>query len=82
VRNNGRQPASQILDVADVGPAQPNPGFLDGILRFARRPEHAIRHHAQLPQVCFELRSQPLSCIHSYRILQPVATEYMPVKEY
>ena len=63
-RNDGRQPASKARDVAHIGPAQPYPGFLDGILRFARRSEHAIRHRAQMRPVSFELIGEPLTCRH------------------
>ena len=70
-RNDGRQPAPETGDVAHVAPAQPNPGFLDGILRFARRPEHAIRHGAQMRPVLLESISEPLACCHRHRVLWP-----------
>jgi len=63
-RDDGRQPAPETRDVARIGPAQPNPGFLDGILGFAGRPEHAIRHRAQVRPVFFESISERLGCRH------------------
>ena len=63
-RDDGREPGAQVLDVADIGPSEPNPALLDRILGFARGPEHPIRHRAQMRPVLFELLGEPLRCGH------------------
>ncbi len=35
-RDDGREPGAQVLDAADIGPAESNPALLDRILGFAR----------------------------------------------
>ena len=35
-RHDGRQPGAQVLDATDIGPAEPNPAFLNRIVCFAR----------------------------------------------
>ncbi len=46
------------------GAAESNPAFLNGIVCFARRPEHSIGHRAQMRPVLFELLGEPLRCGH------------------
>ena len=48
------QPAAQVLDRAGVGPAEPEPGLLDGVLRLAQRPEHPVGHRPQVRPVRLE----------------------------
>ena len=45
---HGGQPAAQVVDVAGLGPAEPEPGLLHGILGLAERAEHPVGHRAQL----------------------------------
>ena len=54
-RDDGRQPGAQVLDGADVGPAEPNPALLDRVLCFARGPEHPIRHRPQVRPVLLRI---------------------------
>ena len=68
-RDDGREPGAQVLDVADIGPAESNPAFLDRILGFARRPEHPIRHGPQMRAVLFELLGQRLGYRHPVTFL-------------
>jgi hypothetical protein len=42
VRNDGGQPAAQILDLVGIGAAQPQPSFLHGVICFSAGPQHAI----------------------------------------
>jgi hypothetical protein len=59
-RDDRREPGAQVLDAGHIGPAESNPAFLDRILGFARRPEHPIRHRAQMRPVLLELFGEPL----------------------
>ena len=63
-RDDRREPGPQVVDAADIGAAQPNPAFLDGVLGVAGRPEHAIRDRAQMRPVLFELLGEPFRCGH------------------
>ena len=63
-RHDRRQPSPQVLDSADIRPAQSDPGFLDGVLRLADRSEHAIRDRPHVRPVLFELLGEPLRCGH------------------
>src|SRR5438067_2458562 len=56
--------STEILDVTDVGPDDSNPASLNGVLCFARRPEHPIRDRAQMTPVLFELLGEPLRRRH------------------
>ena len=40
------QPATEVLDVAGVGAAQPQPGFLHGVVGLARRAERMVGNRA------------------------------------
>ena len=53
-RHDGRQPCTHVLDVAHVGPAGPEPRFLDGVIGLGQRPEHAVGHRTQPPPVGLE----------------------------
>ena len=54
------QPGAQVLDVARVGPAEPDPGLLDGVVRLAQRAEHPVGHAAQVRAVRLEALGQPV----------------------
>lgn len=49
------QPPPQVVDGRSVGAAQPEPAFLDGVLRFTDRSEHAVGHRPHVRPVRFEL---------------------------
>src|SRR5438445_11778746 len=53
-RHDRRQPSPQVTDTTDIGAAQSDPGFLDGVLRLADRSEHAIGDRPHMRSVLFE----------------------------
>jgi hypothetical protein len=61
LRDGRRQPAAQVLDIAGVGAAEPEPGFLNGILGFAQRAEDPDRRRPQAGSVLLESVGQPAS---------------------
>jgi hypothetical protein len=67
-RHDRRQPPPQVVDTTDIPAAQPNPGFLDGVLRLADRSEHAIRDRPQPRSVLFKLLGEALWCGHQLRM--------------
>ncbi len=58
-----RQPAAEVLDLAGVGPAEPKPGLLHGIVGFGGRAQHAKGNRPQVATVVLELLRQ-LVAIH------------------
>jgi hypothetical protein len=65
-RDNGRQPSPEVLDAARVGAAEPEPGFLDGVLRLAQRAEHPVGDPAQMAPVLLEPPRQPVALLHGH----------------
>jgi hypothetical protein len=59
-RHHGGQPGAQILDVVRAAAVEPQPGFLDGIVGFARCAQHAIGNRPQVRPVPFKLFRQTL----------------------
>ena len=53
-RDDGRQPAAQVLDLVRVGARRLQPRLLHGVVRVARGPEDAVRHGAQVAAVLVE----------------------------
>ena len=53
-----RQPAAEIFDRRSIGAAQPQPGFLHGIVDLAGRAQHAVGHRAQMAAVGLEFLGQ------------------------
>jgi hypothetical protein len=53
-RDDGGQPAAQVVDVADVGAVHPQPGFLDGVVGLAARIEHPVGDRSQVRTVLLE----------------------------
>jgi len=43
-----RQPSAQVLDPAGVGAVEPEPNFLDGVVRLGQRAEHPVGHRSQV----------------------------------
>ncbi len=43
--------------------AEPEPGFLDGVVGFARRAEHPLGHAPQMGTVGLELAGQPFPVV-------------------
>jgi hypothetical protein len=56
--------ARELVDIAGVGAAEPEPGLLHSIIRFAQRPQHSIRHCPQAGAVRLELCSEPILVAH------------------
>ena len=46
--DDGSQPGAEVLDLACVGAAEPQPSVLDGVVSFAERAEHPIGDRAQM----------------------------------
>jgi hypothetical protein len=63
-----RQPAAEVLDVAAVGPGQPQPRLLDGVLGITRRAEHPVGHRPQARPVGLELPREPVVRRHRCHI--------------
>jgi hypothetical protein len=63
-RHHRRQPAGQVDDRLGVGPVEPQPGLLHGIVGVADRAQHPVRHGAQARAVALELRGQQVSLVH------------------
>jgi hypothetical protein len=64
--DDGRQPAAEVLDLRRVGAAQPQPGFLDGILGLRARAEHAVGDCAQVCAVRLEAFGQKFLLVHRH----------------
>jgi hypothetical protein len=58
------QPAAEVLDLARVGAAEPQPGVLDGVVGLAGRAEHPIGDRAEMRSVILELPGEPFLLIH------------------
>ena len=67
-RDHRGQPCSEILDVARVGAAEPQPGVLDRVVSLAERPEHPVGHRTQPGSVLLEALGQPLLIIHCHSL--------------
>ena len=57
-----RQPSAEVLDVARVGAAEPQPGFLHRVVRLGRRAEHPVGDRPQVGPVRLEALGQSQSC--------------------
>ena len=63
------QPSAQVLDAARLGAAETQPGFLDGVVRFADRAEHPVGHRPQVTSVLLESLCQPILFVHRSHLL-------------
>ena len=63
-RDDRRQPAAEVFDLARVGAAQPQPGVLDGVFSLADRAEHPVGDRAEMRSVILELPGEPFLLIH------------------
>ncbi len=63
-RDDRRQPAAQVLDPGRAGAAEPQPGLLDGIVRFAERAEHPVGHRPKVVAFFLEPLRQPGLFVH------------------
>jgi hypothetical protein len=64
--NYRRQPSAQVLDAAGVGPAEPEPGFLDRIVGLTQRAQHSVGHRPQVDAVFLELLRKELVLVHGH----------------
>jgi hypothetical protein len=62
--DDGGQPSAEVVDLLRVGPAQPQPGMLNSVVRVSQRAEHSIRHRPQPGSVLLEALGQPLVLVH------------------
>jgi hypothetical protein len=63
-RDNGGQPGAEVLDLARVGAAEPQPSVLDSVLGLAERPQHPVGDRAQMRSLLLESVREPLLLIH------------------
>jgi hypothetical protein len=47
-RDHRGQPGTEVVDVAGVGPAGPQPRLLHGVVGLGERTEHPVRHGPQM----------------------------------
>ncbi len=59
-----RQPPTKVLDLVRVRPAEPEPGFLHGVIGLAPRTEHPVGDCPQMRTVALEPVHQPLVFRH------------------
>jgi hypothetical protein len=58
------QPAAEVLDLAHVGSADPDPGVLHGVVRLAERAEHPVGNRPQPGAMLPEALGQPIQIGH------------------
>jgi hypothetical protein len=63
----------RILDLARVGAADPQPGVLDGVVRFAERAEHPVGDRAEMRSLLLELPGEPFLLFHVTFLLRRVS---------
>jgi hypothetical protein len=68
-RNDGRQPPSEVIDVADIGPAQAQPRFLNRIIGFDGRAEDSKGYRAKMAACFLKLVCQPGEFSHRSHFL-------------
>jgi len=69
-----RQPATEVLNLAGVRSARPEPRLLHGVVRLAQRAEHPERHRPQVGPVLLEPLRQPLVLAHPVTLLRPAVS--------
>jgi len=63
-RDDGGQPAAEVVDALDAGPAQPQPGVLDRVVGLGRRAEHPVRRRPEPRSMLLEALGEPLGLVH------------------
>ena len=63
-RDDGRQPAAEVLHLVGVGPVEAQPRLLDGVVGLAQRAEHPVGDGAQPGPVLFEVLRQEIALVH------------------
>ncbi len=69
--DDGRKPSPEVLDSARVSAAEPQPGFLNGVVRLAPRAEHPVGDRPQVTPVLFESLRQPFVFDHRSHASDP-----------
>jgi hypothetical protein len=64
--HHGGEPSAEIAHGTGVGAAEPQPGFLKGVIGFAARPQHPVGHRRQAGPMLFEPLGQPVLVVHCY----------------
>jgi hypothetical protein len=64
--DDGGQPSTEVPNAAAVGAAEPQPGFLNGILRIIQQAEYTVGHRPKMRPVPFKPFCQPLVLAHSH----------------
>ena len=62
-----RQPGAEVLDVRRLRPVVADPRLLDGVVGFGERPQHAIRHGAQVRPLFLEALGLVVRVVHCWQ---------------
>ena len=62
--DDSRQPGTQVVDVARVRAAQPDPRLLDGVVGLGQRAEHPVGDAPQVRAVRLEALGEPVLVVH------------------
>jgi hypothetical protein len=68
-RHHRGQPRGEVLDAAGVCPAEPKPGFLNGVVGLTRRTEHPDGYRPETTAVLLEALGQPFVFFHRVTFL-------------
>ena len=81
--DDGGQPAAEIVDTGGLGAAEPQPGFLHGIVGFPQRTQHAVGHALQAAAMGLELPGEKILVLHGHisptRFVTPMTAERRPM---
>jgi hypothetical protein len=58
--------AAAVRALARVGAAEPEPGFLNGILRLGQGAKHPVSHPAEMAPVLLEPPGPPVALVHGH----------------
>jgi hypothetical protein len=62
--DDGGQPGAEVLDVAGVRAAEPQPRFLNGVVCLAQRAQHPVGHRPEPGAALLESFRHPVALIH------------------
>src|SRR4029450_5699349 len=71
--DNCRPPAAEVLDLAPICTAEPQPGVLNRVVGLAERPEHPVCDGPQMRSVVLELPGEPFLLIHVTFLMRSVS---------
>src|SRR5699024_2922317 len=78
-RDDRRQPPPDVRHVVTAGAGDPQPGFLQRVVRFGERAEHPVSHGAQPQPVLLEPRCPEFVVRHCH-ILSPIRVTGSPTE--